>query len=409
MEKFINLDISEIEIKSVSLKHNKEDYEHLLNNCTGGNKLIIFTYNLNIKLFKSILTKLNEDAEIILVFNGSTNGISKDEIKKTEWFFKELLTLHTERKLTTYLTYFNHAKFILTDHYIYLSSANFSEGSKNNLEFSIIGQYNNRVEERIREIIRYVSEHSIKIYLDESDNTLSLRSTLISRKTYKEIIDDMRKFKGYLNGYVSDLDDNDYWNLGAITGNIEEEFKQIQERLVDSQDVIEELLKEMKSYWDEIEENEEEDEYITEMEDEIESVQVKYREEKQTLEELLVSIEEIYQKEWSKVFERESIRANSDGILDSDQIRVHAEEQTVFEFKEVLRKNTYLIDKKLIPCLQSIKSIVDEATSLAVEIYEYYLKLDNTDEENLIFAYTNPAKFTKHLEILEDLKSKIKI
>jgi hypothetical protein len=52
---------------------------------------------------------------------------------------------------------------------------------------------------------------------------------------------------------------------------------------------------------------------------------------------------------------------------------------------------------------------VDEATSLAVEIYEYYLKLDNTDEENLIFAYTNPAKFTKHLEILEDLKSKIKI
>jgi hypothetical protein len=343
MEKFINLDISEIEIKSVSLKHNKEHYEHLLKNCTGGNKLIIFTYNLNIKLFKSILTKLNEDAEIILVFNGSTNGISKDEIKKTEWFFKELLTLHTERKLTTYLTYFNHAKFILTDHYIYLSSANFSEGSKNNLEFSIIGQYNNRVEERIREIIRYVSEHSIKIYLDESDNTLSLRSTLISRKTYKEIIDDMRKFKGYLNGYVSDLDDNDYWNLGAITGNIEEEFKQIQERLVDSQDVIEELLKEMKSYWDEIEENEEEDEYITEMEDEIESVQVKYREEKQTLEELLVSIEEIYQKEWSKVFERESIRANSDGILDSDQIRVHAEEQTVFEFKEALRKNTNFV------------------------------------------------------------------
>lgn len=156
--------------------------------------------------------------------------------------------MYTDRKLTTYLTYFNHAKFILTNNYIYLSSANFSEGSKNNLEFSIIGQYNNSVEERINEIISYVSKYSIKIYVDENDNTLNLRSTLISRKTYKEIIDAIREFKKFINRYYTDLYDNDYWNLSTITEDIEEEFKQVHERLLDSQDIFEELLIEMKSY-----------------------------------------------------------------------------------------------------------------------------------------------------------------
>lgn len=318
--------------------------------------------------------------------------------------------MYTDRKLTTYLTYFNHAKFILTNNYIYLSSANFSEGSKNNLEFSIIGQYNNSVEERINEIISYVSKYSIKIYVDENDNTLNLRSTLISRKTYKEIIDAIREFKKFINRYYTDLYDNDYWNLSTITEDIEEEFKQVHERLLDSQDIFEELLIEMKSYWDKNEENEEESDYIKEIDDKIKSVQVKFREAKQTLEDLIESIDEIYRKQCSEVFERKIISANSDGIiLDDNKIRINAEEQTIFEFKEALREKSNLIDKEFIPCLQNIKLIVDEGISLAVEIYEFYLKLDNTEEENLILGYTDPIKFNKHLEILEDLKSKIKI
>ncbi|MES5265438.1 hypothetical protein [Priestia megaterium] len=405
MKKF-NLDLSGIEFESVTLQHEQDHYEHLINNCSEEKELIIFTYNLNIERFKEILLKTNEDAEIILVCNASTNDISTDKkLASTELFFKDLLSLHKLRDLTTYITYFNHAKLALTTTHIYLSSANLSKNAIKNLEFSIIGKHNRKVEFQIRDLIKYINNYSICIYLE--GDAINLDPSPMHEKNYNGLVEDLQNLEDYISKNYLTLTDDDYHRIDSSC--FDTNIKSVKEKIINSLEVFSEVLAEMNHFCDIVEENEIEValEYVRENKEKIDELECAFLAVRKSLEEQLSTIDDNYKVNWGEIYRKEEIRANSAGARSVKEIVKMAEVQTVLIFIEKFIEIKTVINTDLIPTINELELLASDAQNLTEEIHEYTLKVENIEEHKLHFAWRDTKKFNKHVEILDKLKKRL--
>lgn len=124
-------------------------YQEVLDDFKNAEEIIVVTYNISEK--QSILIRKLADASSETKISIFTNIPSRWDTyykdtyrnaarKKIDIYLTKLNPDSIGDKVNVFFNFDNHGKIIMTNNVMYVGSANYSEGSKNNIEFGIISQ-----------------------------------------------------------------------------------------------------------------------------------------------------------------------------------------------------------------------------------------------------------------------------
>lgn len=131
---------------------NDFNFDEILEQMKFANEVTIVTYNISEKdsTLKDYINSVPENCKIKVITNipGRWERYFKDDYreaakKKINIYLKKLSSENIGNKSKVFFNFNNHGKIIMTDSIIYVGSANYSNESKNNIEFGFISKDKN--------------------------------------------------------------------------------------------------------------------------------------------------------------------------------------------------------------------------------------------------------------------------
>lgn len=151
----------EYELSSSKFIYSKDEfgYQEVLDDFDNANQIVIITYNISSKrdYLLNQLIRASEHAKIHIFTNipawwedyygDSYKNMARSKIN---FYLSKLNPEKLGKEVGVFFNFENHGKIIMTDNIVYIGSSNFSDESKNNIEFGIIS--------KDKEFINYLSE-----------------------------------------------------------------------------------------------------------------------------------------------------------------------------------------------------------------------------------------------------------
>lgn len=190
-------------------------YQEVLDDFNNADEIIIVTYNISDKqslLIQKLVdtpaeTKIQIFTNIPLRWDTYYKDTYRDAARrKIDVYLTKLKPDSIGEKVSVFFNFDNHGKIIMTNNVVYLGSANFSEESKNNIEFGIISRDQNYIEFLKEEMTKELEQSSTPYFeYDYLPLLLEVKMHLLNLFALKEELFDQ------VYSYYDDLDGKGYF------------------------------------------------------------------------------------------------------------------------------------------------------------------------------------------------------
>lgn len=149
-------------------------YQEVLDEISNASEIVIITYNISEKHSHLLdcVKNADDNATIKIITNIPSrwdaywgSSLRDAARKKIQVYLTKLRPEDIGNKVATYFNFDNHGKIIMTDDIAYIGSANYSEESKNNIEFGLITRDKTFLRFLLEELTPEIENMSTQYYL----------------------------------------------------------------------------------------------------------------------------------------------------------------------------------------------------------------------------------------------------
>lgn len=265
----------ELDISNVKFVYTKDElsFQEVVDEMANARNITIITYNISEKhhYLLDCIKKTKHDAEIKIITNIPSRwdtyfGDKFREVaqRKISVYLSRLNPEDIGERVSVYFNFNNHGKIIMTEEIAYMGSANYSEESKQNIEFGFITRDKLFIEFLCNEIVPEIEAMSTQYYL-YNYAPLLIEAAMVNSALFRHrndlheethLLNDHRGIEVFyyntlydsLNKLTLEAIDQLLFNLTALSNDISDAIGEITNEDAECMDAIHELCEQIEKY-----------------------------------------------------------------------------------------------------------------------------------------------------------------